>query len=143
MRITDDNVPVLGALESEPDWVTNQATPGKIIVGELGEIKAFLIVRRSQVRDYLDVAALSDRYGIDYAAQVLLRIDAYYTDQTKDGSPVSSQLVRQLGAVRPTDESSVTHLGTYKGLDHSWADWSRVTQVCGQVAAWMVERDSD
>lgn len=31
-------------------------------------IKGYLIVRRNQVRDYLDVAALSDRYGIAHAA---------------------------------------------------------------------------
>lgn len=44
-------------------------------------IKGYLIVRRNQVRDYLDVAALSDRYGITHAADVLRHIDAYYSDQ--------------------------------------------------------------
>ena len=42
-----------------------------------------LIVRRNQVRDYLDVAALSDRYGIPHAGQVLARIDLYYTDRIR------------------------------------------------------------
>ena len=32
-------------------------------------IKGYLIVRRNQVRDYLDVAALSDRYGISHSGQ--------------------------------------------------------------------------
>lgn len=32
-------------------------------------IKGYLIVRRNQVRDYLDVAALSDKYGIDIVSQ--------------------------------------------------------------------------
>lgn len=87
---------VLDALESDPEWVFNRSTPGKIILGELGgieagvrqmirtvpleveevslpsgqriraptaeealRIKAWLIIRRNQVRDYLDVAALS------------------------------------------------------------------------------------
>lgn len=40
-------------------------------------IKAFLIVRRNQTRDYLDVAALSDRYGVEASARVLARIDDY------------------------------------------------------------------
>src|SRR6266550_6916246 len=96
---------VLEALEATDGWVTNRVTPGKIILGELGDIesgvrqlirkvplevvevvlpsgqtlrvptpdeilriKGYLIVRRNQVRDYLDVAALSDRYGISHAA---------------------------------------------------------------------------
>src|ERR1700733_3806375 len=87
---------VLDALESEGDWVTNRVVPGKIILGQLGDIEAgvrqmirtrpletmqvilpsgrvltvptaeetlrikgFLIVRRNQTRDYLDVARLA------------------------------------------------------------------------------------
>src|SRR3990170_5620784 len=89
---------VLEALERTDGWVTNRVAPGKIILGELGDIeagvrqmirtlplevaevelptgrrlrvptfdeilrvKAFLIVRRNQTRDFLDVAALADR----------------------------------------------------------------------------------
>ena len=95
---------VLEAIEATEGWVTNRVTPGKIILGELGDIesgvrqlirsrplevsevelpsgqklrvptpeetlriKGYLIVRRNQVRDYLDVAALSDRYGIPHS----------------------------------------------------------------------------
>ncbi len=94
-NLTDRFDAVLDALESEGGWVTNRVTPGKIILGRLGEIetgvrqmirrtplattqidlpsgqtltvptddetlriKAFLIVRRNQTRDYLDVAAV-------------------------------------------------------------------------------------
>jgi len=103
---------VLDAIEATDGWVTNRVTPGKVILGELGDIesgvrqlirkrplevievslpsrhvlrvptpdetlriKGYLIVRRNQVRDYLDVAALSDRYGIAHAADVLGHID--------------------------------------------------------------------
>src|SRR5215831_5314070 len=113
---------VLDAVEATEGWVTNRVTPGKIILGELGDvesgvrqlirsrplevtevelpsgqklrvptpdetlrIKGYLIVRRNQVRDYLDVVALSDRYGIPHSAQVLARIDLYYTDQRGPG----------------------------------------------------------
>ena len=31
---------VLEALESDPEWVLNRATPGKIILGSLGDIEA-------------------------------------------------------------------------------------------------------
>jgi hypothetical protein len=44
-------------------------------------ITTFLIVRHNQVRDYLDVAALADRYGLDHAAGVLARIDELCADQ--------------------------------------------------------------
>src|SRR3984893_18396737 len=108
---------VLDAIEATDGWVTNRVTPGKIILGELGDIesgvrqlirnrplevaevtlpsghvlrvptadetlriKGYLVVRRNQVRDYLDVAALADRYGIPHSGQVLARIDQYYSD---------------------------------------------------------------
>jgi hypothetical protein len=113
---------VLEAIEATDGWVTNRVTPGKIILGELGDIeagvrqmirrrpletevvtlpsgraltvptldetlrvKAFLIVRRNQTRDYLDVAALADRMGLDRAARVLAAIDAYYRRSTWRG----------------------------------------------------------
>jgi hypothetical protein len=55
-------------------------------------IKAFLIVRRNQTRDYLDAAALSAVLGIERAAEVLSRIDDYYADQrgATTGLPASS-----------------------------------------------------
>src|ERR1700729_1348355 len=114
---------VLDAIEATDGWVTNRVTPGKIILGELGDIesgvrqlirnrplevaevtlpsgqvprvptpdeilriKGYLIVRRNQVRDYLDVVALADRYGIIHAAGVLRHIDVYYSDQRGPGS---------------------------------------------------------
>src|SRR5580692_5321346 len=95
---------VLDAIEATDGWVTNRVTPGKIILGQLGDIetgvrqlirnrpleitevtlpsghvlrvptpdeilriKGYLVGRRNQVRDYLDVVALSDRYGIAHA----------------------------------------------------------------------------
>ena len=48
-------------------------------------IKAFLLVRRNQVRDYLDVAALSDRHGVAFAASTLADIDRFYADEASDG----------------------------------------------------------
>lgn len=53
---------------------------------ETVRIKGFLVVRRNQTRDYLDVAALADRYGTGEAAGVLARIDDYYADQHGEGA---------------------------------------------------------
>jgi hypothetical protein len=168
---------VLEAIEATDGWVTNRVTPGKIILGELGDIesgvrqlirnrplevaevtlpsgqvlrvptpdetlriKGYLIVRRNQVRDYLDVAALSDKYGITHAADVLRHIDAYYTDQRGPGPEgVATQLARQLADPKPADARTITQLGRYKGLDARWADWGNVTSVCRLLAVEMTQ----
>lgn len=168
---------VLGAIEATDGWVTNRVTPGKIILGELGDIesgvrqlvrsrplevtevtlpsghvlrvptpdetlriKGYLVVRRNQVRDYLDVAALSDRYGISHSADVLGHIDAYYSDQRGPGPQgVATQLARQLADPRPADTRTIQQLGQYKGLDARWTDWGNVTEVCRCVALEMVQ----
>jgi Nucleotidyl transferase AbiEii toxin, Type IV TA system len=101
-------------------------------------IKAFLIVRRNQTRDYLDLAALSERTGLDHAAEVLGRIDDYYGDQHGGGDGVASQLVRQLSDPQPADPEVTTQLGSYRRLRTRWSDWNAVTEALGEVAARMV-----
>jgi hypothetical protein len=166
---------VLDAIESTDGWVTNRVTPGKIILGELGDIetgvrqlirsrplevtevplpsgqmlrvptpdeilriKGYLAVRRNQVRDYLDVAALADRYGIAHAGGVLGHIDSYYADQRGPGSEgVATQLARQLADPHPADARTIKQLGRYKGLDARWTDWDSVTGVCRALAVEM------
>ena len=167
---------VLEAIEATDGWVTDRVTPGKIILGELGDIesgvrqlirskpleitevtlpsgqtlrvptpdetlriKGYLIVRRNQVRDYLDVAALSDRYGIPHAGDVLGRIDTYYSDQAgPESEGVATQLARQLANPKPRDSRTIGRLREYKGLDARWTDWKNVTRVCRSVAGEMV-----
>ena len=168
---------VLEAIEATDGWVTNRVTPGKIILGELGDIesgvrqlirnrplevtevelpsghvlrvpapdetlriKGYLIVRRNQVRDYLDVVALSDRYGIAHAADVFRHIDAYYSDQRGPKSEgVATQLARQLADPKPADARTIGQLGRYKGLDSRWTDWGNVIDACHSLAVEMVE----
>ena len=106
---------------------------------EILRIKGYLIVRRNQVRDYLDVAALSDRTGISHAANVLGHIDDYYSDQRgADAEGVATQLARQLADPRPVDTRTIKQLRAYKRLDSRWADWKNVTEVCRAVAVEMV-----
>src|SRR6516162_9912235 len=107
---------------------------------EILRIKGYLIVRRNQVRDYLDVAALSDRYGITHAADVLRHIDAYYSDQRgPESEGVATQLARQLADPKPADARIIGQLGRYKGLDARWTDWRNVTDVCLSLAVEMVQ----
>lgn len=101
-------------------------------------VKAFLITRRNQTRDYLDVAALSDRCGIEHAARTLNAMDEYYADQNRDGAAVSTQVARQLANPQPKDSRTTKQLGSYKGLQGRWHDWSATVEVCQMVATKMV-----
>ncbi len=102
-------------------------------------IKAFLVLRRNQTRDYLDVAALADRMGIDHAASTLSGIDEYYADQHGAGDGVASQLVRQLTEPAPKDRSTTRSLRQYKNLAARWQEWDEVVSVCRRLATTMVE----
>ncbi len=169
---------VLEAVESQGEWVTNRVTPGKLVLGQLGDIeagvrqlirttplevedvvlpsgrrlrvptadetlrvKSFLLVRRNQTRDYLDVVALADRYGLGHAAGVLRGIDRYYADQTRDGQPVASQVVRQLGNPSPKDSRTTRRLADYRSLDPRWHRWRDVVSVCHRLAELIVDGD--
>jgi hypothetical protein len=104
-------------------------------------IKGFLIVRRNQTRDYLDVAALASRYGLPAAASVLARIDDYYTDQHGGGRGVAAQLARQLADPRPKDSSVTRQLSAYRNLAPRWTEWGEVRSVSRQLAAEMLEAE--
>ncbi|MGH7920462.1 MAG: hypothetical protein ACREQM_11015 [Candidatus Dormibacteraceae bacterium] len=101
-------------------------------------VKGFLIVRRNQTRDYLDVVALADRYGIEHSASVLAAIDGYYADQRgPDARGVASQLVRQLADPRPKDSTVTRQLGRYRHLDTRWTRWPAVARMCRELATAM------
>ena len=110
-------------------------------IEETLRIKAYLTVKRNQVRDYLDVAALADAMSPLRAAQTLSRIDDYYADQSVDGEPVRSQLTRQLGKPRPQDTHTITNLSSYKGLVPRWHSWSDVTDVCREIASHLINEE--
>lgn len=101
-------------------------------------IKGYLMVKRNQTRDHLDVAALAERFGIRWAAQTFAGIDAYYASPSGADS-VASQLMRQLAEPRPADEETTRNLNRYKGLATQWQDWSRVVDVCRRIADAMFE----
>lgn len=107
-------------------------------VEETLRIKAFLVVRRNQTRDYLDLAALAEHLGSGRAADVLTQIDDYYADQLDSDDGVASQLVRQLADPQPADRSVIAQLPSYRRLRKRWSDWSAVTNVLGDVAGQMV-----
>jgi hypothetical protein len=105
---------------------------------EILRIKSWLALNRNQTRDYLDVAALADRIGLDKAAGVLRSIDEYYADINDRPEAVATQLVRQLADPRPRDAEVTTQLASYKALDPRWREWSTVTAVLADLAQRIV-----
>jgi hypothetical protein len=104
---------------------------------EILRIKAWLALSRNQTRDYLDIAALAERIGLDEAATILADIDAYYADVNHRREAVATQLVRQLADPRPRDAEVTTQLASYKELDQRWHDWSTVKTVLADLAERM------
>ncbi len=130
-------------IRKEPLEVSTVAVPsgGEVTAPTIEEtlrIKAFLVVRRNQTRDYLDLAALAARIGVERAAEVLAQIDDYYADQRGAGDGIASQLVRQLSNPQPADRAVIDQLSSYRRLQARWSDWAAVTEVLGEVAGRMV-----
>jgi hypothetical protein len=102
-------------------------------------IKAYLLVKRNQVRDHIDVAALADRFGIEWAAVTLAKIDSFYDEGAPGEDVVAAQVVRQLGAPRPADSRTTANLGQYKDLAPRWQSWDAVVAQCQAIADAIIE----
>lgn len=143
-RLGDIEAGVRQMIRARPLETTEVSLPsGRVLrvptAEETLRIKAFLIVRRNQVRDYPDVAALADRYGIAASAEVLTGLDDYYVDQHGQGRGVAAQVARQLAEPSPADASVTRQLGSYRNLAARWTEWEQVRSTCAETAAAMVE----
>jgi len=103
-------------------------------------IKAYLVVQRNQVRDYLDVVALADRYGIPASADVLISIDDYYRDRSDTADSVLTALVERLSAPAPRDERVTRQLPRYRRLDSRWHEWATVVAACQALADTLLRK---
>lgn len=101
---------------------------------EILRIKAYLVVQRNQVRDYLDVVALTGAIGADEAVAVLLRMDDYYTDRSEGRDSVLTAVTERLSLPDPRDHHVTAQLTAYKGLEARWQDWSAVVSACQDLA---------
>ena len=82
------------------ETVSIDVAPGtSVIVPTLEEmlrVKAYLVVQRNVVRDYLDVVAIADHMGIARAGEVLRGIDDYYDDLSQEPGSVRTNLALAL-----------------------------------------------
>lgn len=97
-------------------------------------VKAFLVVQRNVVRDYLDVVALTDHLGLDAAVETLSDIDAYYVDRSGESGSVLTSLVISLADPQPRDTEVIDELPRYKGLEERYHRWDDVVKTCQSLA---------
>jgi len=104
---------------------------------ELLRIKAVLILKRNATRDYLDFAALSERMGPARVKEALATLDQLYPQAS--GESALQQLQVQLANPLPYDLES-TNLREYRKLHPKWHDWSRVKEICADIALGLFNR---
>lgn len=125
------------------ETVAVEITPGVSVVvptlEEMLRVKAYLVVQRNVVRDYLDVVALADRMGLSNAGTVLRDIDDYYDDLSQSHGSVLTSLALALAQPRPRDVDVIPELPRYRGLDPRWHDWSSVVAACEALALEVTE----
>jgi hypothetical protein len=109
---------------------------------EMLRIKAYLVVLRNQVRDYLDVVAMTERFGPAVAVDALAEIDQYYQDRSGDPESVLTSLVQRLSEPNPRDTRTIAELHRYKRLDPRWHAWPAIVAACEELADALVERVS-
>jgi hypothetical protein len=128
-------------LETAEVVIDGDATVVVPTLEEMLRVKAFLIVQRNYVRDYLDVVALAHGLGVDGAARTLRDIDAYYADRSEESGSVVTALVGKLADPDPRDRDVIPELPRYKGLDPRWHEWSSVVQACQQLSLEVAQAD--
>ena len=117
--------------------------PGVVVTAptpeEMLRVKAYLVVQRNAVRDYLDVVALADHIGVEHAGEILRHIDDYYDDRSLQAGSVRTSLALALADPTPVDVDVIAELPRYRGLDPRWHDWSAVVDDCRDLALEVAE----
>jgi len=115
---------VLATLEAVAGWETEEVSGLRVpTLAEMARIKAWLLVTRHTVRDYLDTVVLFERLGEDGVATALGPFDDIYQQPT--GESVLAEVAERLAAAVPTDVAAID-LHRYRGLRPPWNDWAHV-----------------
>jgi hypothetical protein len=94
-------------------------------LAEMARIKAWLLITRHTVRDYLDTVVLFERLGDEGVAAALRSFDDIYR-QASGASPLA-EVAERLGAATPKDVADID-LRRYRALQPPWNDWQHVTE---------------
>jgi len=89
-------------------------------LAEMARVKAWLLVVRHMVRDYLDTVVLFERLGDAGVQSAMASFDTIYAQPT--GASVLVEVAERLVAASPSDAPDVD-LSTYKALRAPWNDW--------------------
>jgi len=115
---------VLATLEAVAGWETEEVSGLRVpTLAEMARIKAWLLVTRHTVRDYLDTVVLFERLGEDGVATALGPFDDIYQQPT--GESVLAEVAERLAAAVPIDVAAID-LHRYRGLRPPWNDWAHV-----------------
>lgn len=99
---------------------------------EMIRVKAWVVVARNAVRDYVDLCALAQASGTGYV-RALSRLDALYPQD--NGESVLRQLCKQLAELRPYDlADGQRQLVEYRGVQPPWQDWGHARMVLQDMA---------
>ena len=105
-------------------------------LAEMARVKAWLLVTRYTVRDYLDTVVLFERLGEAGVREALASLDELYAQPS--GASVLVELGERLAAAAPSDRGSI-ELATYRGLKAPWNDWAHLERR-GRAWAEVVAR---
>jgi hypothetical protein len=94
-------------------------------LAEMARIKAWLLVTRHTVRDYLDAVVLFERLGEDGTQKAFKSFDALYPQAS--GASAFGELVERIAAARPSDLAKV-EVATFRGLVAPWNDWAYLAE---------------
>jgi hypothetical protein len=119
LELTAVEIPGVGTLQVPTD-------------AEMLRVKAYLVVQRNQVREYLDTVALAE--VVDQSPRVLAGIDGYYDDRSGGADSVLTALIQRLSEPNPRDRAVTRELARYKGLVERWHDWKTVVGACELLA---------
>jgi hypothetical protein len=93
-------------------------------LAEMARIKAWLLVIRHTVRDYLDTVVLCERLGEPGLVEAMRSFDVIYRQPTPT-SPLA-EVVERLATAAPSDAAEVD-LQRYRALRAPWTDWTYVS----------------
>lgn len=102
---------------------------------EILRVKAYLVVTRNAVRDYLDVTALADYHGRE-TVKILSTLPEYYV---ADSGDILERLITRLSECAPRDANTISNLPTYKGIVAPYGSWDYISERCQEIAGELTQ----